>query len=433
MTQPKNWRGKTRTRVAANWLSVSLLTSLLTLAIAPAAHAQTWANGRQRPSLREIATIDETGEPAWLWGQEDVAGNGIEQFNPDEQAIDVRTVYLRVDVNRLWWRTYVSAQSVPQSNLSVYLFVDADSNAGSGRAAAATEIDPLLTTDPSGGGYEYVVSVRGDGTQARLWTLEPAQARFVESTLPGNSLDAESGSFLDPLRVGTREHGYVQVALGQSLVGITGACQARFYVRATNQTQNLGAGDLDVGDAIACTPVDADDNQVPDLLEPVQYGCVRNDQCPAGGICWEGHCWLPPLCDDSADCARNEACVEGACVVESGTSCRENTDCASAVCENGWCIACTTNAQCGAGRICAPDGRCVAEATAGPGAGGSGPGSGTSTQAGVEVADGERVQGGACACRAVTSDSEQRTATWLALATGVALLQRRRRAKDLYR
>jgi hypothetical protein len=425
MTQPTNWRGSTRRHVAAKWLRVPLLM----LAIAPAAHAQTWANGRQRPSLREIATVDETGESAWLWGQEDVAGNGLQQFNPDEQAIDARTVYLRVDANRLWWRTYVSAQSQPQNNLSVYLFADADSNTGSGRTAAATEIDPLLTTDPSGGGYEYVVSVRGDGTQARLWTLDPVQSRFVESAPSANPLEAESGTFLDPLRVGTRDHGYVQVALSASLVGISAACQARFYVRTTNQTQALGAGDLDVGDAIACTPLDADDNQVPDIIEPAQHGCVRNDQCPAGGICWKGYCWLPPVCNEDSDCGRNEDCVDGSCVVESGGNCRENRECASAVCENGRCIACTTNAQCGADRICAPDGRCVAEATAGPGAGGAS----AATEPSIELGEGERVQGGACACRLASTHYGRRAATWFALLTGVALVQRRRRAKELGR
>lgn len=429
MTQPKNWRGMARMHVVAKWLGASLLISVA----APVAHAQTWANGRQRPSLREIATIDETGESAWLWGQEDVAGNGTQQFDLDEQAIDARTVYLSVDGGRLWWRTYLSAPSQPQNNLSVYLFVDTDANTGSGRTAAATEIDPLLTTDPSTGGYEYVVSVRGDGTQARLWAYDPVQTRFVESNPPGNPLEAESGTFLDPLRVGARDHGYVQVVLSESLVGISGACQARFYVRTTNQTQNLGAGDLDVGDAIACTPVDADENRVPDLVEPVQYGCVRNDQCPAGGICWEGHCWLPPLCNTDADCARNATCVDGTCVVESGTNCRENADCASGFCENGRCVACTTNAQCGAGRICAPDGRCVAEATAGPGAGGSGAGRSTATEPGIELGEGERVQGGACACRITGSGTERVASSWFALMAAIALLQLRSRAKELGR
>lgn len=424
--------------------AATLGASALTVALAPAAYGQTWANGRQRPSLLEIATVDKTGETSWLWGQEDVAQNGLDRFESDERAIDVRSVYLGLGANKLWLRTYVSAESAPQNNLTVYLFVDADSNSSSGRTAAAVEIEPAFTADPSAGGYEYVVSVRGDGSQSRLWTVDPISARFVESTATLNQIETSAGVFLDPLRIGSRDHGYVQVSIPESLVGISGQCQARFYVRATNQTQTLGAGDLDVGEAIACTPTDADADRVPDLVEPVQYGCVRDDQCPADGVCWQGHCWLPPVCNDNSDCGANETCVDGTCVVATGDNCRGDAECASGVCENGRCVACTADSACATDQVCAPDGRCIARSQAGTGIGGTGAtGTGVggvrnrtsaTAESGLELEQGERIQGGACACRSLRGGAERRNVAWLGLMTGLALIQvRRRRAKELSR
>jgi MYXO-CTERM domain-containing protein len=410
--------------------------------------------------LREIAAVDKTGEASWLWGQEDVAQNGLDRFEPDERALDVRSVYLGLYGNKLWWRTYVSAEAAPQNNLNVYLFVDADSSSSSGRSAAATEIEPAFTADPSLGGYEYVVSVRGDGAQARLWAFDPIQVRFVESTTTGNQIATEAGVFLDPLRILARDHGYVQATIPENLVGISGQCQARFYVRATSQTQNLGPGDLDIGDAIACTPADVDLDRVPDLVEPVQYGCVRDDQCPADGVCWQGHCWLAPACNDDADCGTNQTCVDGTCAVVTAQNCRNGTECASGVCENGLCVACTSDADCGSEQVCAPEGRCVARSTAGTGVGGTGAtgtgatgtgatgtgatgtgatrtgatGTGatanshSTTSSQIELDDGERVQGGACACRTAPNNRNGQFA-WLGL-LGIARFGRRRRRSE---
>ncbi|HMA96502.1 MAG TPA: hypothetical protein VKP30_27645 [Polyangiaceae bacterium] len=413
-------------RGVVSWLGASLVLSL-----APAALAQTWANGRQRPSLREVATVDQTGEAAWLWGAEDVANNGLDQFPAEERAIDARSVYLRMDgEGRLWWRTYVSAESAPQNNLTAYLFVDADLNTATGLSAAATSIDPAFTTDPSAGGYEYVLSVRGDGSQLRYWALDATRLGFVETPKNSPEVTGESGVFLDPLRVGVRDHGYVQATITQSLLGINGQCQARFFVRTTNQTQNLGSGDLNVGEVVACVPVDTDQNSVPDIVEPDRYRCTSNDQCPAGGICRDGRCWLAPVCIDDNDCGANARCVDGSCIVVSGGGCRSNRECASGFCQNGQCVACTSNSVCGAGRVCAPDGRCVADDTPGAAVGGTGGTGRTSgVGGGIVLEDGERIQGGACACRSAGLGLARPNFGWAIVAVGIAALRGRRRGE----
>src|SRR5688572_22496664 len=57
------------------------------------AEAQPWALGRQGPGLRELFAIDQTGETGWLYGQEDLAGDGLATFRQQEQSIDIRTAY----------------------------------------------------------------------------------------------------------------------------------------------------------------------------------------------------------------------------------------------------------------------------------------------------------------------------------------------------
>lgn len=399
------------------------------LTLAQSAQAQTWANGRQRPSLREIATIDQTGEAGWLWGAEDVANNGLDQFPAEERAIDARSVYLRMDNDgRLWWRTYVSAEAAPQNNLTAYLFVDADLNQATGLSAAAAKIDPAFANDPSAGGYEYVLSVRGDGSQPRFWKLDDLRVNFVEVVKGAPEVTGESGVYLDPLRVGVRDHGYVQATITDVLLGITTQCQARFFVRTTNQTQNLGAGDLNVGEVVACVPADTDQNSVPDIVEPSSYGCTRNDQCPAGGVCWDGRCWLAPVCTDDGDCGTNAHCVDGSCIVVSGGGCRSDRECASGFCQNGQCVACTSNSACGAGRVCGPDGRCVAENAAGTSVGGTGnAGRNTGIGGGLVLEEGERIQGGACACR--SAGGLRQNYGWIAAIVGLAISRSRRRGE----
>lgn len=406
--------------------STKWLGALVILASPWSASAQTWAGNRQRPSLREIATVDRTGETGWLWGREDVAGDGLDQFSAEEQAIDVRSVYLRVDDSRLWWRTYVSATEVPSRDLTAYLFIDFDLNTATGRTAAATELEAAFVDDPTAGGYEYVVAVSGDGTPPSLWGLDAVASSFVPVNTNANELTGEIEVFRDPLRIGQDERGYVQASMALDLVSLTSRCDARFFVRTTNKTQGLGEGDLDVGDAVRCAPEDTNSNRVPDIVEPTAE-CQTDAQCPNGGICWEGRCWVAPACIDDTDCPSTHNCIDGSCIVRSGTNCTTNSDCPSGLCVRGECVICNSDDDCGPGRVCGPDARCVDEDAAGMGGAGNSNGNNAGTGA-VVLADGERIQGGACACRFGAGDKRWQYSVWLGLAAmlGVRRLRRQR-------
>ena len=61
-------------------------------AMAPSpAHAQSWVGGRTTPNPGEFVAVDRTGEPNWLYGAEDVAGDGLDAFSAPEQSIDIRS------------------------------------------------------------------------------------------------------------------------------------------------------------------------------------------------------------------------------------------------------------------------------------------------------------------------------------------------------
>src|ERR1700759_3781948 len=86
------------------------------LFITSAAHAQTWSLKRQRPSLFEIIAVDRTAEAGWPFGQEDIAGDGVTTTEPDEAAVDLRSVYADARAKKLWLRAYVSATQTPTAN-----------------------------------------------------------------------------------------------------------------------------------------------------------------------------------------------------------------------------------------------------------------------------------------------------------------------------
>jgi uncharacterized membrane protein YgcG len=390
----------------------------LTLGLGLMSHqawAQTWAANRQHPTLKEIVTIDQTGENGWLWGREDVAGDGLDTFEATEQAIDGRAVYVTTDNGRLWIRLTLSATTAPEGNLVFYLFIDADRDSAKGRTAAAPEIDPAFTSDPTDGGYEYVVAVRGDGTLDSLWSLN--NGVFSPVALTADEVIVERGRAIDPLRIGTDERGYVQAAIQLSRVGLNSQCDARFFVRATNDNAVLGKGDLEIGRFDGCLPSDSNRDAVPDVLEPT-YECGSTVECAADAVCWNGHCWFASTCVDATDCSATETCDNGQCRVVGGDGCSGSSGCDGLVCRNRECVACSSNAECGADHVCAPDGRCVTESVANdqvnnnPGTGGAGGSGGSGGNAGssgsgngngaagegVVLGDGERVQGGACAC-----------------------------------
>jgi hypothetical protein len=85
------------------------------------ASAQTWAAGTT-PRLRQLIAIDRTGEAGWLYGAEDLAGDGV-TFDPQEQSVDLRTVYAATGAERFWIRAYVSSKGRPADTVSLYVFI----------------------------------------------------------------------------------------------------------------------------------------------------------------------------------------------------------------------------------------------------------------------------------------------------------------------
>lgn len=374
--------------------AVAAVAAVLVSAVAAPAAAQTWAGGRTTPGLGELFAVDKTGEPGWLYGQEDVAGDGIGTFKQQEQSIDIRTAYAATDLQRLWLRVYVSDSSAPGGNVTAYFFIDSDNNASTGGSAAATSIDAKFTEDSSPGGYEYALGVRGNASVTGLWQWQTPQNQWTKAQLNPNDASAESGTDLDPIRLDGDTHGYLQGAVNLSSVNVTQACNAQLYVRSVNDVAALGAGDLEVGQVGSCVPSDANNNGVPDPLQP-PGGCTSNAQCPGGGVCVGGKCVIAQPCIKPADCPTNQTCTQdGRCVPKPSGSCTTNAECGDLICTGGQCVACTTGGnQCGAGQTCAPTGHCVTASggTGGAGAGGAGDG-------GVALDPGEAVKGGACAC-----------------------------------
>jgi hypothetical protein len=412
------------------------------LAAFPAA-AQTWAGQRKTPRLSQIIAIDKTGEPGWRFGQEDLAGDGLDaaNFKQPEQAVDIRTAYATTDATRFWARVYVSDPAAVASNISAYVFIDADLNAATGGPAAATEVNPKLTAStPPAVGYEYVVELRGNGTVTQFWTWTLPQGPFVPTVLPSPPATpqalGEAGKDLDPIRLNGNTHGYLQGSIDLALVGFTtpDVCKANIFVRSVDETGTLG--DLDVGLVSSCEPVDGNGDGVPDIIVPVG-DCSRDDQCPGGGICRNSVCIIDVPCSVDADCnvATQLCSVDGFCVLKPSGTCKVNADCIDRICDTGTCVACTLGGdQCGASRRCVSSGLCidvsVSSGSVGVGVGVGAGGGGGAGGSGIPIQPGDNVQGGACSCGVV--GSEERSGALAALLglflPLVGLARRRQRA-----
>lgn len=387
------------------------------LLLAGTASAQTWAEGRTTPSLAEIVAIDATGEDFWLYGFEDLEGDG-QEFKQQEQSIDIRTAYAAADSARFWARVYVSDPNGAGGNISVYIFVDNDQDAATGGPAEATEIDPILVGDPTNGGFEFVVGVRGNASISGIWEWRAPQSDYSElPNLQPAQADAEAGEDTDPILINGAEHGYLQAMVDLDVLGLTSACDADLFFRSVNESA-MGTGDLDVGEIGSCVPADGNNDGVPDVIEPGQ-GCSTDDECVGGGVCVDGDCILPQPCLLDADCDAGEICNDdGHCVPEGGDACEDDSTCDGLVCTSGTCQACSIgNDTCGPGRRCAPDGRCVTGD--GPGQGGAGGGS-------LGLQPGDEVQGGACTCE-MPGASGRSTLAWMGLLAAVAFGWQRRR------
>jgi MYXO-CTERM domain-containing protein len=366
--------------------------------------AATWSGAATTPTLRQVFAVDATGEPSWPYGQEDVLGDGLPNFTPAEQTIDIRTAYASTDPMRLWLRAYVSDATAPASTVTVYFFIDADRNAATGGGVIATEIDPALASGGGFTGYEYVVGARGTGVIAGVWHFQ-AGSYMAVSGPPSDAL-GEAGSDTDPILLNGAAHGYAQAAIALSVIGVGATCDANLYVRSVNN----GAGDLDVGQPASCVSVDANNDGLPDVVVP-PGGCTTSAQCPGGGQCVNGGCIVTTTCTTDADCPPTDQCVMGRCIARPGGTCSTNSQCVDLVCVNGQCGPCMPGGdQCGTGRTCAGNGRCITPVT---------------------LAPGEKVEGGAfhCTIARAPGSSPAPPAPWALGIFGLAVYRRRRRLK----
>ncbi|MCU0690817.1 MAG: hypothetical protein MUF54_05385 [Polyangiaceae bacterium] len=387
------------------------------------AEAATWLGKRTTPRLAEIVAVDATGEAGWPFGLEDIAGDLV-TFESPEQSMDIRTAYAGTDAGLFWVRAYVSDARAVGADVTVFVFIDSDANSLTGGKAGARadgkpdgkDIHELFVSDPSDGGYEYVMAFRGNGTVTGFWEWRGSEGRFAAMSVPVANAAAETGVDTDPILINGAEHGYLQGNVNLDEVGLARACAANLFLRSVNDAAGQSGDDLDVGRLAPCLHADANADGVPDLIVPSE-GCSTDATCPGAGVCIDGRCVLPRTCLDSADCGPGFDCTnDGRCVPQPGpTGCTSSSTCDGLVCVGGKCVACTPGGtECGEGWRCGPDGRCyqgVPTGTGGTGGGGPGTGGygggggpGTGGYGAVEEEEvlvlepGEQVQGGACVC-----------------------------------
>jgi outer membrane protein OmpA-like peptidoglycan-associated protein len=387
----------------------------LSLSLASRASAATWAEERTTPRVVDLAIVDRSGEPGWLFGREDVAGDGLERFEAPERGIDLRSAYVASDGERLWARAYVSSAEAPSPALRVYVFIDADDDAATGGAGSSADIDPALGGESSRGGYDVVLGMRAGTVVGGVWLWSDQRDRYEPATLPPLAALAESGVDRDPLRVLTDSHGYVQLSLESRSLGVDASCAARVLLRST---AGDGPSDGDVGELARCVSGDADGDGARDALEAtLEPGCERDDQCPAGALCMDRRCVLPAYCGGAADCADDESCdTNDVCRADGGDACNAEGGCAGGlVCEaSTTCRACSNDGECGDGRRCAESGRCVT-------------GDAASAADGVALAAGQQVQGGAGTCSTASGAGSASAAAFVSLLLLLlGMLQRRR-------
>lgn len=358
----------------------SLVAGLGLAAFSSPARAQTWADGRTTPRLGELVAVDATGERRWPFGAEDVAGDGLDTFGRQEQSRDLRSVYAAADAERFWARVYVSDPQAVANGLAVYVFVDSDDNTNTGGGADAVAFAAAFDTDPTPGGYDYVLGLEGSERVLGVWEWDRANVAYEDVALEEGDALAEAGVNSDPLFLNGNAHGYLQGSVDLAVLGLTPACRANVYVRSVEGMGAMADGDLDVGRVSACHPADANDDQIADIAEPDR--CEADEECPARGVCVDGECVLPHLCGLDRDCDAGEVCRDGRCLARGGDDCSSDRDCNGLVCSSGECVACTMDGMCSSGR-CGPDGRCTGAAA---------------SEDGILLAPDEEVQGGALTC-----------------------------------
>jgi hypothetical protein len=371
-------------------LSVPCCLALALAMFAGTASAQTWSERRQRPALFEIVLVDETTHTQWLWGREDIANDGETTVVADEAATDLRSIYANARAGTLWLRTYVAATSAPAMPTVAFFFIDTDASANTGGAAEGAALWPAFTPDPSPGGYERAVGVRGDGTllgvyfwtaASRQWTKQPDRPVLAE---------VETGVARDPLRLAGDDHGYLQVALDLPAFDLDEACDGTIFVRLWNDGTGARSFGDSAGPAECIAGLDASGR--PEIL--VSETCTADSSCPARGRCDDGRCVFDYECTQNSECREGQRCSGGMC----------------------------TGGAAGSG------GRSGSSAG---GAGGSRGSAGDDGDDGDEAIDGERVRGGAFTCSALAPGRDPLAGlAWLASLALAAVLRRACRRGD---
>jgi hypothetical protein len=381
-----------RTMRAANLACSSIAAAI---AFAATAHAQTWSLGRNAPSLFEIIAVDQSADSAWPYGQEDLAGDGVSTLQADEAAVDLRTVYADARANRVRLRAYVTAKVAPTASALAFFFIDTDTRTSTGGKAGDPKIWPALSTDPTSGGYERAVGMRGDGSLLGVWFWDAQGSTWTKQPDSPVLANLETGVARDPIQIAGDDHGYFQLDLDAPALGLSDACANLIFVR----TWNDAPGKRSFGDAVdmgpaACRP---STNAQGDPVVLRSDACTSDATCPAKGRCRGGVCLFAYECSSDSACRTDEHCTAGSCVRVVDQSCKASSDCNGLVCDGGRCAACTESGAraCGSGLLCAPDGSCIRGS-------GSGAGGGTGTAAGTggtgTAGNPRPVRGGAFHC-----------------------------------
>jgi hypothetical protein len=409
-----------RRTVAVRSARALLIPSLLASALSASsgAEAQSWAAPRNSPALWQVVDIDRTGEPGWPYGAEDVANDGVGRLQADEAGSDVRSVYATADADRLWLRAYVVSASAPPSGVRAFFFLDLDARDNTGGPAHGAELDALLDTDLSFRGYERAIGVDASGDVLGAWEWDASGAAWIEiRNRVAQTVSAEVGSTLDPLRIAGDNHGYLQVSVAHELSTLNASCGGALFVRLVHEgTATRRFGDDALDEFVCEAPRDAYGDPV--VLR--RAACDSDDDCPANGVCRAGICLFAYECSGAADCLPDHACTGNRCVRVVTGSCTDAGDCDGLVCASGACVSCSSSGAraCASGLQCSPNGSCVDPDDIEPGAQPGGPGG---SDAGVDG----KVQGGALTCSAQASGPAAWSGLGSLLMLGLVLARRR--------
>jgi hypothetical protein len=241
----------------------------------------------------------------------------------------LRSLYVDAQANALWLRAYVAASSQPAGPELVFFFIDRDGRDDTGGAARGADLHPALADDPSEGGYEFAVGVRGDASLEGVFQWDPALRKWVEiSDYPPADLRTELGVAVDPLAIGAADHGYFQLTVAHDLSGLTQSCGGTIFVRLLSDGSPRRSFADDAPDEIPCQSAN-DAYGDPAVLRP--DGCSSDAECPADGICREHICLFAYPCTRAADCRSDERCSDGQCVRVVTGGCTDAEDCAGLV------------------------------------------------------------------------------------------------------